>query len=142
MPNVEVQLPASIGENVLLRMDAFAGQAALVMAFRVVRPRFLVGGSLDGALEVSLQVITEQGEELWLRDHEVMGFGGPSVVMFFLPFTGGDHVRVAPSGSPGEIRSWEVIGLRLETVVMYRVHLDGTPTEHEVEVDAVFLEPR
>jgi len=66
VPNIEVQLPARIGEPAII-----AGQAALVIAWRLVRSRFLLGGSLDRAPQLSLQVLTEQGEELWLEHPEV-----------------------------------------------------------------------
>lgn len=142
MPNVEISLPARIGEYVFPRMDAFGSQAALVMAFRVVRPRFVLGGLRDNALEVSLQVMTVQGEELWVYQDEVTGFGAPAMVTIFLPFLAGDAVLVAPTHVPGMIRSWVATGRRLETSVRYRVHLTGTPNEHEVEVNTHDLEPR
>lgn len=142
MPNVDVELPATIGEYVSLQRDAFTGQAALVMAFRVARPRFLLGGALDGPPEVWLQVLTVRGEERWLLEQEVTGFGVPIKLTITLPFTGGDAVRVAPTQEPGEVRSWTVTGRRLETRLVYRVHLEGAPADAEVEVDAALLHPR
>jgi hypothetical protein len=142
MPNIELQLPAGVGDVVLVHGGEHAGQVAMVVAWRVVRPRFLLGGALDPAPQLSLQVITAQGDNRWLWASEVMGLSAPVVMILFLPFTDGDEVVVHPSRSLGEIRGWEVTGRRLETVVVYRVHLHGTPAEDEVEVDAVFLEPR
>ncbi len=142
MPNVGVQLPASIGEYVSLQRDAFTGRAALVLAFRVVRPRFLLGGALDGDLEVWLQVLTVNGDGRWLRAREVLGFGAPIELTITLPFTGGDAVLVAPTQEVGEVRGWQVVGRRLETSVLYRVHLEGTPADAEVEVNAALLKPR
>jgi len=139
---VDEQLPADIGERVSLRTAACAGQDVLVVAWRVVPPRFLLGGSLDGVLQVSLQVVTAQGDDMWVDVADVTGRGAPVVVSLVLPFTAGDAVLVAPTWVPGEVRSWAVTGRRLETVVRYHVHLDGTPTGHEMEVNAHDLEPQ
>lgn len=142
MPNVEVRIPAGIGEGVQIRTGEWVGQLAMVVAWCVTRSRFLLGGALDRAPQVSLLVITEQRDERWLDAAEVLGLSEPAVVTFFLPFTGGDEVLVAPSRSPGEIRGWEVTSQRLETNVVYRVHLTSTPAEDEIEVEARSIEPR
>lgn len=57
----------------------------------------------------------------------MVGLGESALVSFFLPFTGGDQVLVAPSGASGEIRGWTVTGRRLGVEMVYRVHLVGTP---------------
>jgi hypothetical protein len=139
---MELELPAGIGERVLIRAGEFAGQTALVIAWHADRPRFLLGGAPDGDLRITLVVITERGEAGRVDAAEVIGLGHPAAVSVFLPFTRGDAVLVAPTWVPGEIRGWEIIGRRLETVVHYRVHLDGAPAEDEMKVDAVLLEPR
>jgi hypothetical protein len=136
MANIEIALPAGIGEEV-----SVAGQDVLMMGWRVVRPRFLLGGDLDRAPQLSLQVLTEQGDELWLGESAVAGLADPVVVNAFLPFAGGDAVRVQPSGARGEVVGWEVIGRRLGVQVIYRVRLTGTSTGEEIEVDARDLVP-
>jgi hypothetical protein len=65
MPNIAVQLPAGIGEGVM-----YAGQASVVIAWRVVRPRFLLGGSLDRAPRLSIQVTTGDGLQLRLGESD------------------------------------------------------------------------
>ena len=126
MLTIEVLLPAAIGEYVLIDDEAFTGQAALVVAWRVARHRFLLGGVLDPAPELSLLVMTTHGEEHWLYQDEVTGFGVPIELTITLPFAGGDAVLVAPTQEPGEVRSWEVICRLLGTQLSYRVYLDGT----------------
>jgi hypothetical protein len=140
VPNLEFPLPATIGEAVLIGPDALAGQVGMVMGWRVTRPRFLLGGLLDRPLQIALEVILEDGQELWLDAAEVMGPGAS--VSFFLPVVGGDQVRVLPSGTRGEVVGWEVVGRRLQVDVAYRVRLAGTPFGEEVEVDASDLELR
>ena len=66
MPNVEMQLPAGLGDVVLVHGGELTGQSALVVAWRVIRPRFLLGGALDPTPQLSLQVITAQGDNIWL----------------------------------------------------------------------------
>lgn len=142
MTAVEVSLPAGIGDMVLVHRGELAGQVAMVVAWRVTRPRFLLGGGLDGTPHLSVMVITDEGEDCWLGEAEVTTLSAPAVVTFDLPFFGGDAVVVLPERVPGEVRGWEVTGRRLETQVVYWVHLDGTPAVDEVEIDAVFLETR
>ena len=107
MPNIEITLPAGIGEEV-----SVAGQDVLLTAWRLTRPQFLAGGSLDRDPQLTLQVITEQGVEFWLAAGEVTGLADPVVVSVFLPFAGGDQVLVHPDKSPGEVRGWTVTGRR------------------------------
>ena len=137
MANIEIQLPAGIGEEV-----SVAGQDVLVTGWRLIRPQFLLGGDLDRAPQLSIQVITEEGVEFWLAAGEVTGLADPVVVSVSLPFSGGDAVRVQPSGARGEVVGWQVIGRRLGVQVIYRVRLTGTPGEQEIEVDARDLELR
>jgi hypothetical protein len=101
MPNVEVALPAAIGDAVLIRTDEFAEEVALVVGWRITRPRFLVGGWLDQELETTVQVLTVAGDETWLREAEVVGPGELVLVSVFLPFTAGDDVAVGPGRSRG-----------------------------------------
>jgi hypothetical protein len=54
MPNIEVALPAAIGDAVLIRTDEFAEEVALVVGWRITRPRFLLGGTLDQDLETTI----------------------------------------------------------------------------------------
>ena len=142
MPNVEVQLPATIGEHVLIRSETLTGQATTSAAWRATRHRLLLGGTLDPAPELSLLVITAKGDEHWLDTEEVTGFGTPTMVSFFLPFLAGDGVLVAPTWAPGEIRSWTVTRWRLETRVVYGVHFDGTAADDVIAVEATSLKPR
>jgi hypothetical protein len=129
MPNVELQLPAGIGEPVIV-----AGAEALVVAWRVVRPRFLLGGAGDGGLQIALQVLTAHGDAFWVDAAEVTASGAPVMARVFLPFMAGDLVLVGQARTPGEIRGWEITGRRLETVVTYRIHLAGTPSGEEITV--------
>lgn len=142
MPKINVQLPAGVGERVLVRADDLAGHVALLISWRLTRPRFTVGGALDGQPQLALQVLTEQGEERWIRTADVAGAGEPVLMSIALPFAGGDAVVVHPARVPGEIRGWEITGRRLETSLTYLVHLNGTPPGDTVEVDARNLEHR
>lgn len=143
MPTVDVQLPAGIGERVQIRIGELAGnKMALVIGWRLTRPRFALGGSLDGIPQLTVQVLTDQGEERWVQAGDVAGVGGAVHVSVSLPFTGGDEVIVHPSRAVGEIRGWEIVGRRLETSVTYRVHLHRTPTGDVIEADSRDLEPR
>jgi hypothetical protein len=137
-----VQLPAGIGDGVQVLTGVPARQLALVIAWRITRPRFTLGGSLDGEPQVLVLVITSQGDEHWLTEADVVGLSGPAQASFFLPFSAGDEVLVSPSRSPGEVRYWDVTGRRLETVVTYGIHLFRTPEGEEIAVDARDLEPR
>lgn len=142
MPYVEIPLPARIGEHVLIHSETLTGQAALVVAWRAARHRFALGGRLDPAPEITLLVLTAQGDEHWLYTNEVMSFGAPTALSFFLPFLAGDEVLVAPTWVPGEVRSWTVTTWRLETRMVYGVHLDGTSADDVIPVEATSLKPR
>ena len=108
------------------------------MGWWVVRPRYLLGGLLDRPLQIAFEVLLEDDQEVWLDAAEITGRG--AVVSFVLPVVGGDQVRVLPSGTRGEVVSWEVVGHRLGVEVTYRVRLDGTPFGEEVEADGGSLE--
>lgn len=142
MPYVEIPLPARIGEHVLIHIETLTGQAALVVAWRATRHRFALGGRLDPAPEIALLVLTTQGDEHWLYQDEVMGFGVPTEMSVFLPFLAGDAVLVAPTWVPGEIRSWTVTNSQLETRIVYGIHLDGTSADDVIPVVATSLKPR
>lgn len=142
MPNIEISLPAAIGEHVLIHTETFTGQAALVVAWRATRHRFALGGRLDPAPEITLLVLTAQGDEHWLYTEEVTGFSAPTTMSVFLPLLAGEEVLVAPSWASGEIRSWTVTNWRLETRMVYGVHLDSTAADDVIQVLATSLKPR
>jgi hypothetical protein len=63
---IHVRLPAEVGERFHVFGGDLAGQFALVTGWRLTRPGIAVGGALDGEPRLTLQVLTDQGDEHWL----------------------------------------------------------------------------
>lgn len=142
MPSIEVPLPAGIGDAVQIQVGELRGELATVLAWCIRRPRFLLGGALDGDPQASLLVGTDWGEKLWLQTAEVSGIGSPALATFLLPFVGGDAVVVEPARSLGQVVGWEAINDGDGILVIYRVRLTGTLPDEDIEVEARDLEFR
>lgn len=142
LPVINVKFSAGVGEGVQVMSGPLAGRPAIVIAWRLSRPRFTLGGAMDGELRLTLQILTEQADEQWIPAADVSGKSDAIHVSIDLPFLGGDEVIVLPSGIAGEIRGWVISGSRLETTVIYRVHLHRAPRGEVIEVDSRDLEAR